>query len=138
MHKSVLFGVIAGLGLLTMYAITMTTLSRSFTAAWEQFASLWWLMVPLAVSFGTQVGLYTKFRQATQQKANGTLATGSTSASLGMLACCVHHTTDVLPIIGLSAAATLIGQYQKPILTVSILINIIGIGIMWRHVRSVV
>lgn len=134
MNKSVLYGGIAGLGLLALYAVTMTALARSWTAAWEQFQTLWYLMMPLAVGFGIQVGLYTTLKQKTRI----TLATGGTSAGIGMLACCAHHAADVLPILGLSAVVTLVGQYQKPILVISILINIIGIGIMWQHVRKAV
>lgn len=138
MNKSVLYGGIASFGLLALYTLVMTILSRSWVAAWEQFQNFWYLMVPLAIGFGIQVGLYTKLRQIIQQKAQGALAAGGASASVGMLACCAHHATDILPIMGLSAAAALIGQYQKPILAVSILINIIGIGIMWQHVQKVV
>ena len=137
LKQPIILGLLGGLSLFSVYGTTMTWLS-GFDAAVEQFQALWYLMVPLAIGFGIQVGLYTKLRQAIQQKAQGALAAGGTSAGVGMLACCVHHTTDVLPIVGLSALASLIGQYQKSILAVSILINIIGIGIMWQHVRKTV
>ncbi len=137
LKQPIILGLLGGLSLFSVYGTTMTWLS-GFDAAVEQFQALWYLMVPLAIGFGIQVGLYTKLRQAIQQKAQGALAAGGTSAGVGMLACCVHHTTDVLPIVGLSALASLIGQYQKSILAVSILINIIGIGIMWQHVRKAV
>lgn len=137
LKQPIILGLLGGLSLFAVYGTTMTWLS-GFDAAVEQFQALWYLMVPLAIGFGIQIGLYTKLRQAIQQKAQGALAAGGTSAGVGMLACCAHHTIDVLPILGFSALASLIGQYQKSILVVSILINIIGIGIMWRHVRSVI
>ncbi|HLD24889.1 MAG TPA: hypothetical protein VJB96_03125 [Patescibacteria group bacterium] len=123
-------GFLAILGLFTLYAVTMTALS-GIEAAVEQFRVLWYLMLPLVIGFGIQVGLYTKLKQ----KMAGMMTTSGTSAGVGMLACCAHHVADVLPILGLSAAATLIGQYQKPILMISLLINIIGIGIMWRKAQ---
>ncbi len=119
------------MGLLMVYGVTMGTLS-GIDAAIEQFLALWYLMLPLAIGFGIQVALFTKLRE----RMNGVVASGGTSATVGMLACCAHHAADVLPIIGLSAAATLIGQYQKPILIVSILINTIGIGILWRRAQK--
>ena len=123
-------GVLAGIGLLALYAITMLTLS-GWRSAWAQFQALWYLMVPLAIGFGIQVGLYTKLR-----KNVATVAAGGTSASAGMLACCAHHATDVLPILGLSATSTLIAQYQKPILLISLLINGIGIAVLWKHAQK--
>lgn len=124
-------GVIATIGLLMLYGVTMSALS-GVDAAVEQFRALWYLMVPLAGGFGIQVALYTKLKRRMQ----GVVAAGGTSASAGMLACCAHHAADVLPILGLSAAATFIGQYQKSILVASILINGIGIGILWKHAQK--
>lgn len=123
-------GILATIGLLALYTITMTTLS-GWRSAWEQFQELWYLMLPLAVGFGIQVGLYTKLK-----KNMASVAAGGTSASAGMLACCAHHATDVMPILGLSAASTLITQYQKPILVTSLLINVVGIGVLWKHVQK--
>ncbi len=50
----------AGIALLLVYAVTMTLLSGTWVAAFEQFTALWWLMVPLAAGFGIQVGLYVR------------------------------------------------------------------------------
>lgn len=136
--NSYLYGFLAAGSVLSLYAVTMTVLSRSWIAAWEQFRALWYLMVPLAVGFGVQVGLYMKLRQAIRQKTQRAVAAGGSSAGISMLACCAHHAADILPILGLSAAATLIGQYQKPILIVSLIINIIGIGIIGKEVRRMV
>lgn len=114
-------GIFAALGLLALPAITMR----------DRFQDLWYLMLPLAVGFGIQVGLYTKMK-----KNMASVAAGGTSGAAGMLACCAHHATDVLPILGLSAASTLIAQYQKPILVTSLLINVAGIGILWKHAQK--
>ncbi|OGG24656.1 hypothetical protein A3A79_02235 [Candidatus Gottesmanbacteria bacterium RIFCSPLOWO2_01_FULL_43_11b] len=126
-------GVIGALALLSLFAITMTLLS-GFDAALGQFLALWYLMIPLVLGFGIQVSLYTILKQ----RAKGLMATSGTSASAGMLACCAHHAADVLPILGLSAVATLIAQYQVPILSFTLLINILGIAVMWNHVRKMV
>ncbi len=132
MTKSAWYGVIASVGLIALYAITMTFLS-GFEAAVDQFQTLWYLMAPLAVGFGIQVGFYTHLKQ----RMKAVVATSGTSANVGMLACCAHHAADVLPVLGLSAAATIIGQYQKPILIISLLINVAGIGMMWKYIRTV-
>ncbi|MBI2332111.1 MAG: hypothetical protein HYU84_08140, partial [Chloroflexi bacterium] len=54
---------------------------------------------------------------------------GGTSVT-AMVACCLHHVTDVLPILGLSAAATYLTRYQRPFMLVSLGLNILGIVVM--------
>lgn len=101
----------------------------------EQFSTLWYLMVPLAVGFGIQVGLYTKLKATIRERSKRTLAAGGTSAGTAMLACCVHHATDVLPFLGLSGLSIFLTQFQKPILLISLGINILGIYVMLKHLK---
>ncbi len=122
MTKAVVAGFVAGAGLLLLYVVTMTVLSRSFGVAVAQFKSLWFLMLPLTVGFGIQVGLYVRLRARQEM-----LAAGGGSAAVGMLACCAHHLTDVLPVLGLSAASIFLVRYQAPILVASLVINLLGI-----------
>jgi hypothetical protein len=56
-------------------------------------------------------------------------ASGGTSAT-AMVACCIHHVTDVLPILGLSAAASFLTRYQRPFMLIGLAMNLIGIGVM--------
>jgi hypothetical protein len=56
-------------------------------------------------------------------------ASGGTSVT-AMVACCLHHVTDVLPILGLSAAATFLTRYQRPFMLAGLGMNILGIIIM--------
>lgn len=128
-------GVLAAAGLLTLYAVTMTLLN-GWKATVEQFGALWYLMVPLSIGFGIQVGLYTKLKATIQNRSKGTIAAGGTSAGTAMLACCAHHATDVLPFLGLSGASLLLTQFQKPLLLVSLGINGLGIAVMLRHLKK--
>lgn len=54
---------------------------------------------------------------------------GATSAT-AMVACCIHHVTDVLPILGLSAAASFLTRYQRPFMLIGLAMNIVGIIVM--------
>jgi hypothetical protein len=47
-----------------------------------------------------------------------------------MVACCIHHVTDVLPVLGLSAAATFLTRYQRPFMLIELGMNIVGILVM--------
>lgn len=128
-------GVLAAAGLLALYAVTMTILN-GWKATVEQFGALWYLMVPLATGFGIQVGLYTKLKAAIRQRSKSAFAAGGTSAGTAMLACCLHHATDVLPFLGLSGVSLFLTQYQKPMLLVSLGINVAGIGVMMKHIKK--
>ncbi len=54
---------------------------------------------------------------------------GGTSVT-AMVACCIHHVTDVLPVLGVSAAATFLTRYQRPFMLVGLGMNILGILLM--------
>ena len=133
--KPIFYGALSSVGLLSLYAVTMTLLS-GWGAAVEQFTNLWYLMVPLAAGFGIQVGLYTKLKAKIRERSKGALAAGGTSAGTAMLACCAHHATDVLPLLGLSGVSIFLTQFQKPILLVSLGINVLGIIMMLKHLKN--
>jgi hypothetical protein len=54
-----------------------------------------------------------------------------------MVACCAHHLTDVLPLIGLAGAAVFLTAYQSIFLLLGLLSNVVGIvyllGVLRRH-----
>ena len=53
-----------------------------------------------------------------------------------MLACCAHHLTEILPILGLSGIATFFGAYKAELLWVGLGMNLIGIAYMLWRVRE--
>lgn len=136
MNGSFTYGTLASVGLLALYGLTMTALG-GFDAAISQFRALWYLMLPLAIGFGVQVGLFIKIKASIRQKSQAALATSGASASVGMLACCAHHATDVLPFLGLSAVSIFLAQYQVPILAASLAINAVGVFVMANHLRKI-
>lgn len=93
-------------------------------------------VLPIIMAFGVQSALYSMLRfglyaPAVQPKAGGAVmgASGGTSAT-SMVACCLHHATSVLPILGLSAGTAFLARYQREFLQVSLVMNIAGIFIM--------
>lgn len=91
------------------------------------------LLVAIWVGFGIQAALYSILRfglliPTTTTGHTGAMmgASGGTSAT-AMVACCIHHVTDVLPILGLSAAATFLTRYQRPFMLVGLGMETIGI-----------
>lgn len=95
-----------------------------------------WYVIPIWITFGIQAALYSilRFRLFVpigSTKHTGTLmgTSGGTSVT-AMVACCIHHVTDVLPVLGLSAAATFLTRYQRPFMLVGLGMNIVGILVM--------
>lgn len=94
------------------------------------------IVIPIILGFGMQMALYTVLKKrlfvpVTNTGSSGAItgASGATS-TLAMVACCAHHVTDVLPILGLTAAATLLAQYQTAFMLVGLGTTYIGIAVM--------
>ena len=112
------------------------TWAQGWDYASRQFLLNRWYILPIYVSFGIQAALYSilRFRlfvPTTTMGHTGVLmgTSGGTSVT-AMVACCLHHVTDVLPILGLSAAAAFLTRYQRPFMLVGLGLNIIGILVM--------
>jgi hypothetical protein len=131
----IISGIVSTLGLLAFYGVTLVTLNGRQGAA-EEIRALWWLLVPLAIAFGTQVGMYVSLKRRTRTQGTASLAGGGASAGVSMLACCVHHATDTLPLLGMSAIGFFLIRFQKPLLILSIAINIFGIWYMHKHLKK--
>jgi hypothetical protein len=125
-----------GAGLITGVYIGILTWAQGWEYASSQFVRDRFYVVPIIAGFGIQSALYSilRFRlfiSVTSTGPGGPMmgASGATSTT-AMVACCIHHVTDVLPILGLSAAASFLTRYQRPFMGFGLAMNMIGIGIM--------
>ena len=103
-----------------------------------------WLVIPIMLGFGIQVGLYSVLKLQvylpnltidTAQRASGgapaaTMGAGGATSTIAMVACCAHHAADILPILGLTAAATFLAQYRTAFMVVGLVSNLIGIAVI--------
>lgn len=134
--KAIVFGLLGG-GALTLFYLAVSWLAMPTVGAiWDNISQFWYLMVILIAGFGIQVGLsvYIKDCQRGEKLIAGT--SGAMSAG-AMLACCVHHLTDVLPILGASGLAVFLVQYQKPLLILGVAINLLGLAYMLKSYSQV-
>jgi len=132
--KSILWGIFGGVALISIYFI-IVSLANSVSHAITEFWDLWYWITALVVGFGIQVGLFAHMRQTIKLKeqlkgATTSMAAGAGVSTASMIACCAHHVSDVLPILGLSAAAAFLTQYQLVFIIVGIISNILGITYM--------
>jgi hypothetical protein len=129
------WGLLAVLGLLAFY-LGIVTLAQDWSHALQQLADDRWFVVAVAAGFGTQIGLFTYLRGLNVHAAAGGVAASTGTSTAAMLACCAHHLTDVLPILGLSSAAIFLNLYKTPLLWLGIGMNLIGIVYMLRKIRE--
>lgn len=106
-----------------------------------------WIVIPIILGFGIQAALYTilKLRLFLPVSAIGPsgpmVGASGTTSSIAMVACCAHHITDVLPILGLTAAATFLAKYRLAFMGFGLGSTLLGIGymlfILFRERRKV-
>lgn len=112
------------------------TWAQGWEYATNQFQLNRWYVMPIWVAFGIQAALYSILRFRLFVPMTGTAHTGALMGTSGgtsvtaMVACCLHHVTDVLPILGVSAAATFLTRYQRPFMLIGLSTEIIGIIVM--------
>jgi Cu+-exporting ATPase len=131
--NSVLYGILAGLGLLLFY-LGVVSIFQNIQFAFLNLRSLWYLLIPLSAGFGTQIGLYASIKQ-TAAISGAVAGTGGVSAG-SMIACCSHFLLNLIPIVGISGLAVFLVKYQPAFLGVGILSNAVGITLMIRHKRN--
>jgi hypothetical protein len=109
----------------------------------EHALDLFWqdkaFVIPILLGFGTQVGLYTLLKKGLYMPLHvpaggATTAAGGGMSTMAMVACCAHHVADVLPLVGLTAAATFLANWKIPFMVVGLLTNLIGIAVMLREI----
>jgi P-type Cu+ transporter len=135
--KPLAIGTLATLAMLGVYFGVLTLLSGwDFTVS--QFAQFWYYVLPLALGFGIQMGLYVYLRQRLAHHHGGgkmVVASGATSAG-AMLACCTHYLANILPVIGAAGAITLVAQYQIELFWVGLAFNLAGIIFIGSRIVS--
>lgn len=124
------------LSLSAFYYILLFGITGDPNHPFSQFVLLQPWMSLLILGFGIQFGLFWLMRKGIRfniaQKKDSQMAAGTSTAVSGMamVACCTHHAVDLLPILGLSAAALFLSEYQKQLLIFGVLSNLAGIGMM--------
>lgn len=141
----ILFGLLGTAGLLVLY-LGLVSLAQGWEHAIGLLADDAWIVGPILVGFGVQVGLYTYLKTVVHAAVRGTGAlagAGGGTSTAAMVACCAHHVTDVLPLVGLSVAATFLAEYRIPFMLVGLGTNLLGIGVMvalilrgWRRLAE--
>ncbi len=134
---AVVLGALGSLALVGLY-LGIVTWAQGSQHALELLWSDRYFVGAISLGFGTQVGLfaYVRMLQHAIGRASSALAgAGTATSSVSMVACCAHHLTDVLPIVGFSGLAVFLVDFRTPLLLLGIATNLIGIAVMVRELR---
>ena len=127
-HMPLQFGGGAFVLLLAIYFGVVSLISGTDFAL-DQFAAFWYFIVPLALGFGVQVGLYTYLKNLVgQHGASGkVVAVSGTTSTAAMVSCCAHYLVNILPILGITGFLAVVAEYQIELFWVGLAFNAAGI-----------
>ena len=124
--------IIAALALIALY-LSVLSIAKSPAEALQLFWQNRSMLLPIALGFAFQVGLYVFLRRGLHHPVPGgkftTTAGGGTSAT-AMIACCAPAIVNALPLLGFTALTTFLAKWQMPFIVTSILANAVGIAVM--------
>lgn len=137
----------SGIGILViLFNISVASLAEgSIEKGYDVYLSngIFVYLIPLAV--GIQMGLFRYHRNITTGNIGGSEKmgmAGSATSSLTMVACCLHHVSDLLPAVGfILAASSFLIRYKDAIITIGLLANMIGSAYIARAIlkdRSII
>ncbi len=141
-----IFGISIG-ALVILFNISVASLAEgSLKSGYEVLVSngVFTYLIPLAVS--VQMGLFRYHRNLTAEKklcgSEKVGVAGSATSSLTMIACCLHHVSDLLPTVGfIVATSAFLIQYKNIIFIIGLSANAAGSAYIARAIlkdRSII
>lgn len=133
-----MIGFVFGSGLMTAVYFGIVSAAEGPEHAASFFREELRFILPLILGFGVQSALYVVLKKGlflpvdSIGPSGAITGAGGTTSTFAMVACCAHHAADVLPILGLTAAATFLAEYQRAFMFIGLMTTLIGIGIMIR------
>ena len=134
--RSVAVGLVGSAVLIGIY-LGIISLAQGAEHALAQLAADAPFVGLIAAGFGTQIALFAELRTVDRhhRAAAAVTAAGTGTSTAAMLACCAHHLVDLLPLVGMSAAAVFLNAYKTPLFLIGIGMNVMGIVIIARQLR---
>lgn len=127
---------LAGALVLTGLYFAIVSLAESPSHALQLFWEDRVIVLPIVLGFGVQVALYTVLKKrlfvpvAHTGPSGALTGAGGGMSAAAMVACCAHHAADVLPLVGLTAAAAFLAEYRIPFMLVGLGTMVSGIAVM--------
>lgn len=129
--KPIVIGFLSGILLLLVY-ISILAFFNTLPIAIEQFLSMKYWILAIVIGFSMQIGFFVyikNFKKLENLKGVKTeIAATGTVSTISMVSCCMHHLSDIIPLLGLSVVSLFFDKYQTVFLIVGIISNVIGIN----------
>jgi hypothetical protein len=97
----------------------------------------------ITTGFGVQIALFSYLRRGmnhVNRSASVVGASGAGTSTLAMVACCLHHVTDIAPVVGLTGTALFLNEYKRDLMTFGLVMMVLGIlwmiGLIVYHRRQ--
>jgi Cu+-exporting ATPase len=128
-------GVMAAGVMLGIY-FGVLTLASGWSFTLSQFEQFWPYILALAAGFGVQIGLFVHLRRihAHHHNARHAVAVSGTASTAAMLACCTHYLANLIPMLGMAGAITLVSQLQTELFWVGLAFNAAGLAYIGAQV----
>lgn len=137
-------GIGGGVVLVGLYLVILS-IAQSPSHALEQLSQDRFWVGLVALGFGIQIGLYVYLRLIISAMqlvgATAMAGAGTTTSTVGMIACCAHHLADIAPLLGLagvsalSPVVTFLAEWKIPFILFGLAVNVIAIGMSIRLIR---
>lgn len=135
--KSIGAGIAGTISIALIYFLILTWVSGDWRHPVDQFLLVKFWMGALFLGFGVQLGLFWFVKLVHREnKANKVAGTSAGMSTATMIACCAHHITDLVPILGLTAAGIFLARYQVYILMLAIIFNLLGMIYMLNIIKK--
>ena len=137
--RSIFVGTVSLIGLVLLYFVSAGLL-QSWSHAAELLKKDYLFVGAISIGFGAQIGIYSYVRNVKKMVPTGKISTlaasGTGTSSVSMLACCLHHIGDVLPLAGLSGVSLFFEKYRYPIMSIGLGLNVLTIILMIRLINK--
>lgn len=135
-NKHYIYGIGASIVMLMFYIGIMLIFNPLYYVIEDFISKFVWFSI-LITLFGVQIGLITYIRNINTKrrmsKSQTALSGGISTTS--MLACCIHHVTDFIPLIGVSAFTVFLVEFQLYFLIIGILFGVLSILNILIHIQ---
>ncbi len=132
-------GIAAGILVIFINLLIGILAERSLAAGFQILiaSGIFLVIVPFVVGVQAALLAYTHINRHRKRlsKADKAGVAGSTTSSLAMVACCLHHVADALPAIGvLLTAATFLTQFKDLFLVLGLIASVVGSSYLIRTI----
>jgi hypothetical protein len=136
-NKHYIYGGLASLMMLILYVGIMLIFNPLYYVIDDFISKFIWFSL-LIIIFGVQIGLITFVRSVNNRRkmTNGQTALSGGISTTSMLACCIHHVTEFIPLIGISAFTIFLVEFQVFFLIVGILFGTLSIMNILIHIQK--